>query len=168
MARLIAGAIDGKPFLDPVSMEVSGELDSTGVDSDSTAKINFNDKIQAEIKTAIVNEYTNDLIVESGDSKLEVSQPWHCGQFQDGKSSIKLILNNEESEIPIVDDVGLFTREINDSFEYENKCKLIESMWRIAYADGNVDKYEEHIIRKVSSLIYVAHSDFIQAKLNAK
>ena len=115
MARLIAGTIDDKPFLDPISMEVSGELDSTGVDADSTAKITFNDKIQAEIKTAIVNEYTNDLIIESGDSKLEVSQPWHCGQFQDGKSSIKLTLNNKESEIPIVDDVGLFTREINEA-----------------------------------------------------
>ena len=115
MARLIAGTIDGKPFLDPINMEVSGELDSTGVDADSTAKITFNDKIQAEIKTAIVNEYANDLIIESGDSKLEVSQPWHCGQFQDGKSSIKLTLNNKESEIPIVDEVGLFTREINEA-----------------------------------------------------
>ena len=38
-------------------------------------------------------------------------------------------------------------------------------MWRIAYADGNVDKYEEHIIRKVSNLIYVSHSDFINSKL---
>ena len=115
MARLIAGTIDDKPFLDPISMEVSGELDSTGVDADSTAKITFNDKIQAEIKTAIVNEYANDLIIESSDSKLEVSQPWHCGQFQDGKSSIKLTSNNKESEIPIVDDVGLFTREINEA-----------------------------------------------------
>ena len=42
------------------------------------------------------------------------------------------------------------------------------AMWKIAYADGNIDKYEEHIIRKVSNLIYVAHSDFIKAKLSAK
>ena len=48
------------------------------------------------------------------------------------------------------------------------RIKLIESMWKIAYADGNIDKYEEHIIRKVSNLIYVAHSDFIKAKINAK
>ena len=82
MARLIAGTIDGKPFLDPISMEVSGELDSTGVDADSTAKITFNDKIQAEIKTAIVNEYANDLIIESGDSKLEVSQPGIAVNFR--------------------------------------------------------------------------------------
>ena len=41
-------------------------------------------------------------------------------------------------------------------------------MWKIAYADGNIDKDEEHIIRKVSNLIYVAHSDFIKAKINAR
>ena len=61
-----------------------------------------------------------------------------------------------------------FTRDINDNFDSNERIKLIESMWKIAYADGNIDKYEEHIIRKVSSLIYVAHSDFIQAKLNVK
>jgi len=61
-----------------------------------------------------------------------------------------------------------FTRDINDNFDSNERIKLIESMWKIAFADGNIDKYEEHIIRKVSSLIYVAHSDFIQAKLNAK
>ncbi len=61
-----------------------------------------------------------------------------------------------------------FTRDINDNFDSNERVRLIESMWKIAYADGNIDKYEEHIIRKVSSLIYVAHSDFIQAKLNAK
>ena len=61
-----------------------------------------------------------------------------------------------------------FTRDINDNFDSNERVKLIESMWKIAYADGNIDKYEEHIIRKVSSLIYVAHSDFIQAKLSAK
>jgi uncharacterized tellurite resistance protein B-like protein len=61
-----------------------------------------------------------------------------------------------------------FTRDINDNFDAAERVKLIESMWKIAYADGNIDKYEEHIIRKVSNLIYVAHSDFIKAKLSAK
>ena len=61
-----------------------------------------------------------------------------------------------------------FTRDINDNFEAEERIKLIESMWKIAYADGNIDKFEEHIIRKVSNLIYVSHSDFIKAKISAK
>lgn len=61
-----------------------------------------------------------------------------------------------------------FTRDINDNFSAEQRVQLIESMWKIAYADGNIDKYEERIIRKVSNLIYVAHSDFIKAKISAK
>jgi uncharacterized tellurite resistance protein B-like protein len=61
-----------------------------------------------------------------------------------------------------------FTRDINDNLDSGERIKLIESMWKIAYADGNIDKYEEHIIRKVSNLIYVAHSDFIKAKINAR
>ena len=61
-----------------------------------------------------------------------------------------------------------FTRDINDNFDAKERFKLIESMWKIAYADGNIDKFEEHIIRKVSNLIYVSHSDFIKAKISAK
>jgi len=38
----------------------------------------------------------------------------------------------------------------------------------IAFADGNIDKYEENLIRRVSDLIYVSHSDFIRAKISAR
>ena len=44
-----------------------------------------------------------------------------------------------------------FTRDINDNFDSNERIKLIESMWKIAYADGNIDKYEEHIL----SLIHI-------------
>lgn len=61
-----------------------------------------------------------------------------------------------------------FTRLINDHYKPEQKCTLIKSMWRIAYADGNLDKYEEHLIRNVADLIYVPHRDFIRLKIEAK
>ena len=38
-------------------------------------------------------------------------------------------------------------------------------MWQVAYADGHLDHYEEHLIRRVADLLYVEHRDFIQAKL---
>ena len=61
-----------------------------------------------------------------------------------------------------------FTRLINDSYDYEQKVALIENMWRIAFSDERLDKYEDHLIRKVSELIYVSHSDFIKTKLKVK
>lgn len=61
-----------------------------------------------------------------------------------------------------------FTSLINEHCSYEEKCVLIRNMWRIAYADSQISKYEDHLIRKVSDLIYVSHSDFIRTKLAEK
>ena len=58
-----------------------------------------------------------------------------------------------------------FTRLINDHYSADEKLTLIECMWRVAYADGDLDKYEERLIRQVSDLIHVPHKAFINAKL---
>jgi uncharacterized tellurite resistance protein B-like protein len=57
-----------------------------------------------------------------------------------------------------------FTRQINDEFSLTEKFDLVAGMWRIAFADGDLDKYEEYMIRKVSDLIHMHHNDFIRAK----
>ena len=46
-----------------------------------------------------------------------------------------------------------FTREINDKYQYEEKVQLIEDLWRIAYSDERIDKYEDYVIRL--SLIHI-------------
>ena len=60
-----------------------------------------------------------------------------------------------------------FTRLVNDNFDPNQKLELISAMWQVAYADGRLDKYEEHMIRRVAELIYVPHGEFIRAKLAA-
>ena len=61
-----------------------------------------------------------------------------------------------------------FTRVINDHYGPEEKLTLIASMWQVAYADGDLDKYEEHLIRQVAELTYVPHQDYIRCKLEAR
>ncbi len=65
---------------------------------------------------------------------------------------------------------GLFgyTRRACERMSMEERVELVEQLWRIAYADGVIDKYEEAAIRKASELLYVSHSDFIRAKFAAK
>lgn len=60
-----------------------------------------------------------------------------------------------------------FTRIINDHAEAHEKYAIIELMWQVAFADDEISKYEEHLIRRVAELIYVSHSDFIRAKHQA-
>ncbi len=61
-----------------------------------------------------------------------------------------------------------FTRVINDHYSADQKLQLIEAMWAVAYADGDLHKYEEHLIRQAAELTYVPHGDYVRAKLEAK
>ncbi len=61
-----------------------------------------------------------------------------------------------------------FTRLINDHYLEQEKLQLVRNMWVVAWADGNIDKYEEHLIRRVAELIYVPHRDFIRLKLETQ
>ncbi len=53
---------------------------------------------------------------------------------------------------------------INERCASEQKARLIERLWRVAMADGNIDMYEEQLVRKLADLLYVSHNDFILAK----
>jgi uncharacterized tellurite resistance protein B-like protein len=60
-----------------------------------------------------------------------------------------------------------YTSVVNEHYSEEQKLQLILAMWRVAYADTRIDRYEEHLIRKIADLIYVPHVQFIKAKHTA-
>ena len=73
--------------------------------------------------------------------------------------------------------VDLAAREVEENISYHqhvafinNECTqaqkfaLLENMWRVAYADQQLDKYEEAFIRRFADLIYLSHREFMQAK----
>ncbi len=58
-----------------------------------------------------------------------------------------------------------FTSLINQHYSAAERIELIEKLWIIAFADNELDKHEEHVIRRIADLIHVAHSDFMKTKL---
>ena len=58
-----------------------------------------------------------------------------------------------------------FTGLINKHYSIDQKVKLIRLLWQVALADGKVHAYEEHLIRRISNLLHLRHSEYIQAKL---
>lgn len=61
-----------------------------------------------------------------------------------------------------------FTQMVNQHCSNDEKFNLVTNLWRIAFADGDLDKYEEYIIRKISDLIHLGHGEFIRAKHAAR
>lgn len=65
-------------------------------------------------------------------------------------------------------DLYSFTRLINKHYDYIAKRQLVKNLWEVAFSDGRVDAFEEHIIRRISGLVHLAHEDFIRAKILAR
>ncbi len=69
-----------------------------------------------------------------------------------------------ESEMEDATCLYEFTRLVNDHFDHEQKLKVVENLWQVAFAILDKDKYEEHLIRRVCDLIYVSHKDFVRLR----
>ena len=61
-----------------------------------------------------------------------------------------------------------FTSKINENYSLEQRIKMLELLWQVAYADGELASIEEHIIRKIADLLHLRHSEYIQTKLNSQ
>jgi uncharacterized tellurite resistance protein B-like protein len=58
-------------------------------------------------------------------------------------------------------DLYHFTSLINRSLDEEGRCRIIEMMWEIAYADGKLDEFEDNLVWRVADLIGVSSSERI-------
>jgi uncharacterized tellurite resistance protein B-like protein len=73
--------------------------------------------------------------------------------------------NAAEIELAKAKDHWLFTHVINENFSNEEKCRLVELLWRLVYADGRMDEHENYFIHKLAKLLRLTHRDLIDAKL---
>lgn len=60
-----------------------------------------------------------------------------------------------------------YVKVLNERLEPDGKYRIMEMLWRVACADGHVDKYEEHLLRRLADMLYVSESDYVRAKLAA-
>jgi uncharacterized tellurite resistance protein B-like protein len=65
-------------------------------------------------------------------------------------------------------DLWQFTNLINQSYSREEKIRVAETLWRVIYTDGKVDKHEEYLMRKLTFLLDLQHQDMIEAKFKAR
>ena len=84
------------------------------------------------------------------------------------KEQIDQLIEFSREEVAEATSLYQFTKEINEHFDIEKKLSLMTAMWRVAFADGHLDKYEENIIRRVADLLHIRHSEYIRCKANAR
>ncbi len=89
-------------------------------------------------------------------------------KFSLSQSEILELLANADDKSAEAIDYHQFTSLINKEFSIPQKCRLLELMWSVAYADGELDRHEEHFIRKISGLLHLRQTEMLSARERAK
>jgi len=85
-------------------------------------------------------------------------------RFELSKTEIEALIDLAHDKMHEAVDYYAFTSLLNEHYTQQQKVKLVEELWQLAYADETLDKYEEHLLRRLSELLHVPHQDFIRTK----
>ncbi|HET7315101.1 TerB family tellurite resistance protein [Salinisphaera sp.] len=57
-----------------------------------------------------------------------------------------------------------YLKTLNDGLDVGEKREVLEMLWRVAYADNELDAHEEGLLRDLADLLYLPHEQFLKAK----
>jgi uncharacterized tellurite resistance protein B-like protein len=60
-----------------------------------------------------------------------------------------------------------FTQLLHEHLDDDEKARIVSLLWQIAYADGQLDKYEDSLVLKISDLLYVSRGRVMRLKHDA-
>jgi uncharacterized tellurite resistance protein B-like protein len=89
-------------------------------------------------------------------------------KFPLAPDELERLMELAEEKARTANDFFAFTTTLNDSFSHPQKVRIVELMWTVAFANGEIDASENHIISKVAGLLHVTHGEYIAAKLHAR
>ena len=142
---------------------------------DLITKFGKEEEIQEESNLTLLNNSCAALLVEIAFADKDFDETEKASLKQSlietyaiDESVIEEIIKDAEETVSESTSLYGYTSIVNTEFQYEDKLKLLRNLWKIAYADGYLDKYEEHLLRKVSDLIHISHSDYINIKLEIR
>lgn len=95
-------------------------------------------------------------------AEIEKQLQSHFGLSSDETSELMAEAQSKSDE-----SVSLYRylKLLNESMSLDDKLRVLEMLWRVAYADKQLDPQEERLMRELAELLYLPHSEFIRAKL---
>ena len=128
--------------------------------------IDFLKKLLAQPDDVTVAAAPKDDPVRRAAAVLMVKAALRDGEFEPNeRKEIEATLHEEfgmtDATQHAEDSVELYTvsRTLKDGLDYDERVNILEMLWRVAYADGELDSYEDQLIRSVGGLLYVEDRD---------
>ncbi|QSP94336.1 TerB family tellurite resistance protein [Marinobacter salinisoli] len=105
---------------------------------------------------------------DQDDRELQTIIECAVAEHQVSRDEAEAILEDALSHADDATSLYEFTGQINEHFDQEAKQALLVNIWQVAFADGRIDKYEEHLIRRMAELLHLNHREYMQARHSAE
>ena len=78
------------------------------------------------------------------------------------------LVNSASDKADDLVSVHEFTTLLHEHLDDDEKAHIVGLLWEIAYADGQLDKYEDSLVLKISDLLYVSRARVMRLKHDAR
>ncbi len=121
------------------------------------------ERVQVAACTLLLEVAHSDGHYQSVEAK--VVQDLLANTFGLSPTAIAELIEYSQTQREDSSDLFQFAREINAHFSREEKADVMEGIWRVIYADGTLDKFEDALARQLATLLRLDHKDVIDRKL---
>lgn len=90
-----------------------------------------------------------------------------CEKFRLDDDESRRLAELAEATAKSATDLFAFTSRVDERFEMAQKVRMIELMWRVAYADGHLSEHERHVLWRIADLLHVPHGAYVNARMRA-
>ncbi|MQB12847.1 oxidoreductase [Agrobacterium sp. ICMP 6402] len=136
MVRLIAGAVEGKPFAEPEKVAGVAHLGQSGVDEWASAVLKFSNGIVAEVSCSIMAGQDNVLRIIGSEGRIEVKDFWFAAGHKGGTGRIDIIRGDKVETIEVPEDRWLYSFEVDAAGEAIRQGKKEFDAPGMAWADS--------------------------------
>ena len=77
------------------------------------------------------------------------------------------LVNRADEKAENLTSLHSFTQLLHNNLDEPEKARIVGLLWKIAYADGRLDKYEDSLVLKISDLLHVSRGKVMQLKHDA-
>ena len=142
------------------------------------------DKIVSQISAADIEADTRDAAVRLATAVLMVDVALVDSRFDEtefdrmlqlvkehfglGTQQAAELINAANAKADELVSVHEFTQLLHKHLSDDEKSRVVQLLWTIAYADGELDKYEDALVLKISDLLYVSRGRVMRLKHDAQ
>ncbi len=85
-------------------------------------------------------------------------------EFELGDEECDTLIEQAEAAQHEATDLYRFIRKFDSNFGHAERLRLIEMLWRVVYADGELHPYESNLIQRICGMLHITDRERAEAR----